>query len=358
MIALGQIWLKQIQHGVPSPSIRGPLPHSRLNSVALISEHGEDAALLIRGRKSENPSCMRPPDHSTEEACAGLGCHAEVRVVHGRKLSLPSRQPSRGGRLTRAVALAHRRHARSSRKVGQMDTLGLVRSRQNTCWQVLVKRLRQDVAEWSQELHRLEEACRREEKAAGREEAEVQKLETERGHLMQQLDLSQRQLAELRLEHRRHQESALLISGVRKQQEEAFFLQRLREEYSRDSEAMEVSLTKLELASLSMEGQGRALQQATQEVHEQAKAEQARLDVEKRELQALQKALLSLRSTPPSPSAPTPGFGGDWDSPFGSTPFSGVGPEAWSSGVSLVDDSPWRRSPAGAAGVPTFRDGV
>ena len=96
------------------------------------------------------------------------------------------------------------------------------------------------------------------------------------------------------------------------------------------------------------------------------------------------------------------GFGGGWDSPFGSTPFSGAGasrgffegicravrhavrqesdprpgalaaasqfaaplisclslPLPSARGVSLVDDSPWRRSPAAAGGVATFRDGV
>eukprot|EP00439_Symbiodinium_sp_Y106_P044070 s218_g5.t1 len=305
----------------------------------------EDPARQFEDPFRTHDSTARPPDRSAEEEARPTKPAAEPWWP-SKEGSAPCPSPPRS-ELSKSGTSGHV----GPRSQPAEHLLVLLQAEQ-----VLVKRLRQDVAEWSQELHRLEEACRREEKVAGREEAEVQKLETERGHLMQQLDLSQRQLAELRLEHRRHQESALLISGVRKQQEEAFFLQRLREEYSRDSEAMEVSLTKLELASLSMEGQGRALQQETQAVHEQAKAEQARLDVEKRELQALQKALLSLRSTPPSPSAPTPGFGG-WDSPFGSTLFSGVGPEAWSSGVSLVDDSPWRRSPAGA-GVPTFRDGV
>ena len=76
---------------------------------------------------------MRPPDRSAEEACAGLACHAEVCVVYCRNIGPPSQQPSRGGRLLRAV-LGHRRHAQSSPTVGQTETLRLVRSRQNTCW--------------------------------------------------------------------------------------------------------------------------------------------------------------------------------------------------------------------------------
>merc|ERR1712008_598485 len=73
----------------------------------------------------------------------------------------------------------------------------------------LVQRLRKDVDELDEELQRLEEACREEDREASRDKSETELATRERQILEQHLAASQRQLAELKVEHK-----GLQVEGV------------------------------------------------------------------------------------------------------------------------------------------------
>ncbi|CAK9052424.1 Hypothetical protein (Fragment), partial [Durusdinium trenchii] len=159
----------------------------------------------------------------------------------------------------------------------------------------LLKRLRLDDDERNEEILRLEKACREEEKALAKTKGEIQQSNTERRHLQQQLDTSQNQLVELRMEYDMlRRESVFLQHDQSSHAAEVLFLQRLLEEYQRDSKVLERSISLLGNATFGLEGQSRALQQATLNLEQQANAEAMGLEKDMLELQAVRQALDSM----------------------------------------------------------------
>eukprot|EP00434_Breviolum_minutum_P012378 symbB.v1.2.010903.t1/scaffold720.1/size169259/14 len=118
----------------------------------------------------------------------------------------------------------------------------------------MTRRLRQDSDEMKEEILRLERSCKDEEKAMTKTSSELQQSDTERRHLMQQLEISQNQLVELRMEYDMLQrESLFLQHEENNHSSEAQFLQRLLEEYQRDSKVIEESIGLLEDATFGLE---------------------------------------------------------------------------------------------------------
>ncbi|CAJ1381629.1 unnamed protein product [Effrenium voratum] len=202
----------------------------------------------------------------------------------------------------------------------------------------LLRRARQDSVELREELLQLEEACRREEKAA----AAPDRGETASRQLQRQLSASQGQLVELRAEYDLlRRESVFLRQNQTGSAAEAQSLRRLLDEYRRDVQVLERSVGFLESAKSSLEAQKVALDTAAARVELQVRTEAARLAEDQRELRVLRKALESLRGSPKAEGL-ADGFG---------SPGVGQMQSHWSSGISMLDSPPDRSWMAGRGGV-------
>jgi len=219
---------------------------------------------------------------------------------------------------------------------------------------VMMRRLRQDTDETKEELLRLESACKEEDKALAKTMGELQHSDAQRRHLLEQLETSQNQLVELRSEYDMLQrESFVLQHEQNKYASEAQFLQVLLEEYQRDSQAIEQSIGLLEDATFGLEGQSRALAQATQNLENQVHLESSGLEKDQLELQAVCQAVESMRGA----QKDAPGIAGGFDENLQSSGdldvrASGLGRHHWSSGMSLLD----HRTPG--TGLAFVREGV
>jgi hypothetical protein len=161
---------------------------------------------------------------------------------------------------------------------------------------VLVQGLRHDVDELDEELTRLEEACRFEEREASRERAEVERVGQERHHLTQQLAASQRQLSELKVEHEGIVlENVMLRCDHDHFNKEAIFLRRLLDEATRDAQALQQSTEYLEQSNSSLRSHTKTLEEARREVLDTVRVEKDLLRKESQEAQFAQKALEALR---------------------------------------------------------------
>jgi len=162
---------------------------------------------------------------------------------------------------------------------------------------VLVHGLRGDVDELDEELTRLEEACRFEEREAVWERSEVDRLGQERQHLTQQLSASQRQLSELKVEHEGIVlENVMLRCDHDHFAKEAVFLRRLLDEGTRDAQALQQSIEYLEQSNSSLRAHTKTLEEARREVLETAKAEKDLLRKEQEEAHFAKVALEALRT--------------------------------------------------------------
>lgn len=166
----------------------------------------------------------------------------------------------------------------------------------------LVHRLRRDTDVLDEELTRLEEACREEERAATREKAECDRMGRERDILLQQLEASQRQLNELKAEHKGlHIESVLLRRDTDHYSKEVAFLQRLLDEATRDAQVLQQSIEYFDRSNQSLTAHTKALEEARQDVLSQVKMEREMLKKEEQEALLAKTTLETLR----------PGVGGD-----------------------------------------------
>jgi len=161
---------------------------------------------------------------------------------------------------------------------------------------VLSQSLRRDVDELDEELTRLEEACRFEEREAMRERGETDRIGQEREHLTQQLSASQRQLAELKVEHEGIVlENVMLRCDHDHFAKEASFLRRLLDEGQRDAEALRQSIEYLETSNRSLVAHTKSLEEARREVLETVRVEKDLLRKEREEAEFAKKALEALR---------------------------------------------------------------
>uniref|UniRef100_A0A7S4SPV5 Calmodulin n=1 Tax=Alexandrium monilatum TaxID=311494 RepID=A0A7S4SPV5_9DINO len=161
----------------------------------------------------------------------------------------------------------------------------------------LVQRLRLDTNTLHEELSRLEEACREEERAAIRERSECDRIGREREILMQQLEASQRQIHELKAEHKGlHLESVLLRRDTDHYGKEASFLQRLLDEETRDSQVLQQSIEYLEQSNQNLTAHTKALEEARKDVLAQVNAEKELLQKEEREAILAKNALETLKT--------------------------------------------------------------
>ena len=220
---------------------------------------------------------------------------------------------------------------------------------------VMTRRLRQDSDEMKEEILRLERSCKDEEKAMTKTSSELQQSDTERRHLMQQLEISQNQLVELRMEYDMLQrESLFLQHEENNHSSEAQFLQRLLEEYQRDSKVIEESIGLLEDATFGLEGQSRALQQATANLEQQVSLESAGLEKDQLELQAVRQAVESMAA---GRAGTALGFDSELrDDPAGFQRTGGLGQRHWSAGMSLFGQKSFSFGRTGQTGP--VRDGV
>lgn len=194
----------------------------------------------------------------------------------------------------------------------------------------LVQTLRADTDELDEELHRLEDSCRTEEKETARERVECDRLGQERKHLEQQMEASKRLLAELKAEHEAlHLESILLRRDRGHYGAEATFLQRLFDEGTRDAQALQQSIEYLEQSNQSLAAHTKSLEEARREILEQVKVEKELLRKEEFEAQSAKQALETLR-----------GAGTDGMARFGFTRPSTPGDEGFGFGPSLLEDPP------------------
>lgn len=162
---------------------------------------------------------------------------------------------------------------------------------------VLVQGLRHDVDELDEELTRMDEACRFEEREAARERGEIDRVSQERQHLTQQLAASQRQLSELKVEHEGIVlENVMLRCDHDHFAKEAVFLRRLVEEGTRDSQALQQSIEYLEQSNSSLRSHTATLEEARREVLETVKVEKELLRKEQMEAEFAKKALEALRT--------------------------------------------------------------
>jgi hypothetical protein len=161
----------------------------------------------------------------------------------------------------------------------------------------LVTHLRRDVDELDEELTRLEEACRFEERETTRERAEVEHVGQERQHLMQQLAASQRQLSELKLEHEGIVlENVMLRCDHDHFAKEAVFLRKLLDEGTRDAQALQQSIEYLEQSNSNLRAHTKTLEEARNEVLDTVKGEKELLRKERDEAEFAQRALEALRT--------------------------------------------------------------
>lgn len=157
--------------------------------------------------------------------------------------------------------------------------------------------LRHDVDALNAELLQLELEFEQEEREAARERAEVERIGLERDHLTQQLEASQRQLGDLKVEHQGlHFESVLLRRDNDHFRKQAAFLQKLFDDGMRDTQTLRESIDYLEQSNHSLLAHTRALEEARREMLEQAKNEKELLHKEQRNALEAKQALEALRS--------------------------------------------------------------
>lgn len=199
----------------------------------------------------------------------------------------------------------------------------------------LVQVLRADTDQLDQELTRLEEACRREEKEAARECSETDRTGQERLHLEQQLEASRRQLRELKAEHEgMHLESILLRQDRGHYGNEVTFLQRLFDGGSQDAQALQQSIEYLEQSNQSLVAHTTSLEEARREIQQQVRLEKEFLLKEELEVQSAKQALETLRGASAEGAAALSRL---------SIPPSAVSGDALGFGPSAFDDvsRPW-----------------
>jgi hypothetical protein len=161
---------------------------------------------------------------------------------------------------------------------------------------VIISSLRRDVDELDEELSRLEEACRFEERETVRERAECDRIGLERDNLRQQLAASQRQMNELKEEHEGIVlENVMLRCDHDHFAKEAAFLKRLLDEATRDAEALQHSIEYLEQSNTSIRAHTKTLEDARNEVLQTVKNEKELLRKEQREAEFAKQALEALR---------------------------------------------------------------
>merc|ERR1711957_899321 len=160
----------------------------------------------------------------------------------------------------------------------------------------MAQRLRQDISALDDELARLDDACRFEEREAIRERAECERIGQEKSHLTQQLEASKRQLRELKSEHEGlHLEGVLLRCDPEHGGKELQIMQRLLGEGTRDTERLQQSIEYLEQTNFSLQEHTRSLQAARHEVLEQVRKEKELLAREQHEAEEIRKLLEKLR---------------------------------------------------------------
>ncbi|CAE8601045.1 unnamed protein product, partial [Polarella glacialis] len=200
----------------------------------------------------------------------------------------------------------------------------------------LVKQLRQDLEEHNQELLRLEEACRLEERETTREREQGENVDVERRQLQQQLESSQRQLVELKHEHQElHRESVMLRRDHGHYTQEAVFLQRLVDEGFRETQVLQQTIEYLEQSNQSLEAHTRALEEARRGIAGKARAEQELLQRAQGGAAAAKQALETLRNGGGLPSAAS-SKGSVQPASVASRPSLGEAPP-WSGGLSILE---------------------
>jgi hypothetical protein len=161
---------------------------------------------------------------------------------------------------------------------------------------VIINSLRRDVDELDEELSRLEEACRFEERETARERVECDRIGQERENLRQQLAASQRQMNELKEEHQGIVlENVMLRCDHDHFAKESAFLKRLLDEATRDAQALQQSIEYLEQSNTSIRAHTKTLEDARNEVLETVKHEKELLRKEQREADFAKQALEALR---------------------------------------------------------------
>jgi len=179
--------------------------------------------------------------------------------------------------------------------------------------------LRADTDEMDEELSRLDELCRREEREGQQEKTDCERTGQERTHLEQQLDASRRQLRDLKAEHEGlHLESILLRRDRGHYGMEVSFLQKLFDDGSRDAQALQQSIDYLEQSNLSLAAHTKSLEDARKDVQEQIKMEEQLLQRQRTEAESAKQALQTLRGIGPD------GLG-SLSAHFGALSTSGLG---------------------------------
>lgn len=161
----------------------------------------------------------------------------------------------------------------------------------------LVQQLKRDIDALDEELGRLEEACQFEEDEVKREEADSEGMRQESQHFVQQLEVSQRQLNGLKVEHQ-----VCCSQGVSLWRDRAHygneiaFLNRLLDEGMRDTQALQQSIEYLEKSNHSLIAHTKSLEAVRREVLEQVWTEKASFRKEQTETNHVKQVLEALRS--------------------------------------------------------------
>jgi hypothetical protein len=162
---------------------------------------------------------------------------------------------------------------------------------------IILQSLRRDVDELDDELTRLEEACRFEERETMRERVECDRIGQEREHLTQQLSAAQRQLSELKEDHEGIVlENVMLRCDHDHFSKEASFLKRLLDEGTRDAQALQQSIEYLEQSNTSLRAHTKTLEEARREVLNTVNVEKDLLRKEQNEAEFAKQALDSLKT--------------------------------------------------------------